>query len=288
MYLRTKLSLEKSFASHDKSQYWSDKNELKPKEVALNSNKKFYFNCECGHELYIKPNTIVSSNTWCAYCARKKLCDDNDCNMCYNNSFASHEKAKYWSEKNDIKPRNISKYNKKKCKFNCFKCNHIFESTLADVANGSWCGYCHGIILCDDSKCNTCLTRSFAINPKSKYWSSKNLISPRDITNFSQKKFIFNCNCGHEFEASPASVSANNWCPYCSNQAKALCDKDDCKKCFERSFASSDKSKYWHQDNKLMPRQVALNARAKYKFKCQQGHIFESKLHRPKRKMRLF
>ena len=43
------IPYEKSFASHEKAQFWSDKNELNPNEVALNSNKKFWFNCNCGH-----------------------------------------------------------------------------------------------------------------------------------------------------------------------------------------------------------------------------------------------
>ena len=40
----------------------------------------------------------------------KKLCNNIDCKICYEKSFASHEKSKYWSAKNgDIKPREIFK-----------------------------------------------------------------------------------------------------------------------------------------------------------------------------------
>ena len=43
---------KRSFASHPKAKYWSDKNEKKPEDVHLQSNKKFIFDCEdCGHEL---------------------------------------------------------------------------------------------------------------------------------------------------------------------------------------------------------------------------------------------
>ena len=31
---------------------------------------------------------IIYKNRWCCYC-RVKLCDDDDCEFCYNNSFAS-------------------------------------------------------------------------------------------------------------------------------------------------------------------------------------------------------
>jgi hypothetical protein len=39
------IPYEKSFASHEKAQYWSDKNELKPNEVFKSSHEKFIFNC---------------------------------------------------------------------------------------------------------------------------------------------------------------------------------------------------------------------------------------------------
>ena len=37
------ISFEKSFASHDKAKYWSNKNELKPNEVSKGSDKKNLF-----------------------------------------------------------------------------------------------------------------------------------------------------------------------------------------------------------------------------------------------------
>ena len=50
------IPFENSFASHEKAKYWSDKNLLKPNQVSLNSNKKYWFNCDCGHEF----NKILS------------------------------------------------------------------------------------------------------------------------------------------------------------------------------------------------------------------------------------
>ena len=36
----------------------------------------------------------------------------------FDKSFASHEKAKYWSDNNELKPNEISKGSDKKCYFN--------------------------------------------------------------------------------------------------------------------------------------------------------------------------
>ena len=49
----------------------------------------------------------------CLYCAGKKLCDKENCQKCFNSSFASHEKAQYWSDKNELKPKNIAKFSNK-------------------------------------------------------------------------------------------------------------------------------------------------------------------------------
>ena len=35
-----------TFDTHPKSKFWSDRNCVKPNEVALNSHKKFCFDCE--------------------------------------------------------------------------------------------------------------------------------------------------------------------------------------------------------------------------------------------------
>ena len=43
--------VNKSFASHPKAKYWSDKNKLKPHQVALNSHKKYWFD---GKQLIIE------------------------------------------------------------------------------------------------------------------------------------------------------------------------------------------------------------------------------------------
>ena len=51
--------MKTNFASHPKSKYWSTKNEGKPEDYALNSHKKFWFDCnKCGHEFINDLNHI--------------------------------------------------------------------------------------------------------------------------------------------------------------------------------------------------------------------------------------
>ena len=40
------IPFEKSFASHEKAKYWSDKNKLKPNQVSKACKKKYWFECD--------------------------------------------------------------------------------------------------------------------------------------------------------------------------------------------------------------------------------------------------
>jgi hypothetical protein len=111
------LPFENSFASHPKSIFWSKKNADSPSEYALNSHKKFWFDCECGHEFESTLLNINQANNWCPYCYNRKLC--GKCEICYNKSFASHPKSIYWNNLNNCKPIEMLKGSEKKCYFNC-------------------------------------------------------------------------------------------------------------------------------------------------------------------------
>jgi very-short-patch-repair endonuclease len=133
---------EKSFASHPKSICWSDKNILKPNQVLKGSEKKYYFNCDkCPHELEISLKQISCQNRWCPYCSHQKLCENKECEMCWNNSFASVERSKYLNDKN-INSRMLFKSSNKKFGFDCDVCNKIFPCQLSDITRGIWCSFC--------------------------------------------------------------------------------------------------------------------------------------------------
>ena len=190
-----KIPFEKSFASHEKAKYWSDKNELKPINVFRGSQEQYLFNCyECGHEINNNPNAITSNNQWCSYCANKKLCENNNCKICFDKSFASHEKSKYWSHKNDLTPIQVFKGSNNYYAFECNICNHTFDQQLYHVSNNNvWCNYCSNHKLCENINCNICFEKSFASHEKSQYWSNDNKLKPRNVFKNSKTKYIFKC-----------------------------------------------------------------------------------------------
>ena len=117
-----------SFASCDKNtpngkpvlECWSLKNGLvKPLELLKGSNKKYWFDCDnCGHDFDCSLANITHGR-WCSYCTNgcRKVCGNEDCEKCFENSFASSKQltrlgnkvVDYWSVNNkDIKPIDIS------------------------------------------------------------------------------------------------------------------------------------------------------------------------------------
>ena len=78
----------------------------------------------------------------------KKLCHNDNCNICFNRSFASNEKSKFLNDKN-INPKILIKCSNKKYDFICDKCNHIFEASLNNINNNRWCSFCSNNKLCD-------------------------------------------------------------------------------------------------------------------------------------------
>ena len=260
------------FSQHPKSAFWSSKNTKTPNEVALNSHKKFWFDCnKCGHSFETRLKIITRFNSWCPYCSNQKLCEDNECKSCFEKSFASHEKSKYLHDKT-INPRTLFKNTHKKFLFDCDKCMHSFETTLQNLnQRNNWCYYCstHCVTLCKDEKCNQCFEKSFASVERSKYLHDKT-INPRTLFKNTHKKFLFDCDkCMHSFETRLSNLNQQNtWCNFCAH--KKLCENNECKACFEKSFASHEKSKYWdiEKNNGINPRDIFKDCGKKYWINC--------------------
>lgn len=140
------LCFDKSFASNEKSEFWSIKNGITPIEVNKGTSKKYLFDCnKCEHELSISLKGISDNNRWCSYCSHQELCKNVNCKFCFENSFASSEYAKYWNQtlNNHLTPREIFKNTNKKCWFDCDVCKNTFEKIISDITSKkSWCPIC--------------------------------------------------------------------------------------------------------------------------------------------------
>jgi very-short-patch-repair endonuclease len=153
---------------------------------------------------------------------------------------------------------------------------------LGHVIGGKWCPYCANKKLCDDTTCESCLNKSFALHEKSQQWSKTNGdITPIQVFKSSGKKYWFDCNiCFHSFETVLSSITRGQWCSYCSNPPKKLCDDTICEGCSNKSFASHEKSQCWSKKNgDITPRQVFRSSNTRFWFDCDKCiHQFETTL----------
>lgn len=269
--LNCNICLNKSFKSIDYCKFLINKN-INPRFITKNSNKLQEFKCdECNH-IFSKKIIYVSQGQCCPYCSTqaKILCDDDNCDICFERSFASHETAKYWDyNKNKKTPREVFKKSATFYYFNCNKCSHNFETSLNGIFfYNHFCSYCVNQKLCDNNDCKSCYNKSFASNSFSKNWSNKNTISPRHIFNRTSQKYLFNCNiCKHTFESRIADIKENTSnCSYCSS--KLLCNNNNCEYCFNKSFASHKTAIYWSAKNNIEPRTIFKNCNKQFLFNC--------------------
>ena len=213
------------FSEHPKSKIWSNVNLVKPNEVALNSHKKFWFNCDCGHKFESNLLNINKGNSWCPYCSKqpKKLCENNECKSCFENSFASNEKSIYWSKENELKPRQVFKNaDRRTFIFNCV-CGHKINMCLKQISSqGHWCSYCSHQKLCENNECEMCFNNSFASVERSKFLHDKN-INSRTLFKSTNKKFEFDCDvCNKVFACQLSCITTGVWCSFCVNKTELI------------------------------------------------------------------
>lgn len=155
--------------------------------------------------------------------------------------------------------------------FNCNNCNNELILSSNQISKNRWCDDCPKIKIKIIRKINNILTfkKSFASHEKSKLWSNINNIQPSNVKKWCKDKFWFNCdNCSHNYEKSIVNIMLGSLCDYCCEPAQKLCNNEKCEKCFNKSFASSEKAKYWSNKNKLTPRNVFNKSGIKYIFDC--------------------
>jgi very-short-patch-repair endonuclease len=217
-------------------------NRVTPRDIYSYTKEYYKFHCKkCNHIIEQRPS-VITGGSWCAYCTNLKLCKDVNCTWCFDNSLANYKdkkdvelskiKLNCWcddnfdKDENKMTPRDITKSNTTKYKFKCYKCNHIFYQSAEGISNGRWCQYCcePTQLLCDDENCTLCFTHSFASNPLSIYWSSKNNTIPRKVMKSTPtKKYLFNCDsCKNEFEMDTNAISKGRWCPFCKNKTEKI------------------------------------------------------------------
>lgn len=297
---RNNLPYEKSFASHPKAKLVDlehpDNKGIDLTKISLGSHTKLTLKCDCCPHHYIQPPkalTIQKRRVWresekrwknegpkgCPYCAHQKLCDDDTCQFCHDNSCASIPwLLKSWSSNNKNTPRQTFANTHHPVEVNCCACGHTFKVKPMNVMGDGGCRFCANKERCKDPNCNICSKKKFSAHPKAIHWSKNNKDTPDDVSMFSKHTRLFDCpDCGHK--DIPMIISNitqhNQWCGYCSIPRKHLCGDSNCEHCIAGSIASLPQSAYWdyEKNGDLKPFNVCRSTDKKHWFKCPECNI---------------
>jgi hypothetical protein len=259
-FINCSFCLVKSCYSY--ADLWSSRNDIESHKIFISSGKKYLFNClECGHCYHQTPNN-KKNGTGCPYCSNRTRCGNLECKICLSKSCYIYKEL--WSSKNEKMPEEVSSGDNKKYWFSCKECNHDYKQSPIHKTNlGNGCPFCVNMKRCGNLNCDFCLTNSCYIYRA--IWSTKNDISPLEISKNSHKKHWFKClDCGHDYNQSPSKKTIGRGCHYCSK--RLLCGDINCLSCLGRScYKYKD---IWSEKNHKNPEQVSVSNHIKYLFVC--------------------
>ena len=187
---------------------WSERNfPLTPDNITYGSNKRVWWKGSCGHEWQASVKAR-SKGEGCPICSGARVVEGiNDL------ATVKPKLSLEWSEKNTIKPTEVTAGSHKKV---IWKCEHGHEWTAtvkSRTINKTGCPYCsHNKVL---AGFNDLASQYPDIAAE---WSDRNLpLLPTMVTAFANSKAWWKCrDCGNEWYALISTRAGGSRCPYCS------------------------------------------------------------------------
>lgn len=253
------------------SKEWDyDKNEDTPVGFASHSRKKKWWICPQGHSYDMRVINRTAGEQNCPYCSGKRvLAGFNDV------ATTNPEIIKYWDyEKNEITPQEITKKSARKVWFTCGKPGHSWQGTLAKLGRGKnvICRVCSGRVIIKGINDLASQYPNIAFELVEK--------DPENTYAFYNKKLTWECNEGHQWEASPVQRTKHNEgkCPYCYYNGRSGKQIGDIKDT-NISVKLPEILKEWdYAKNNVDPQTVSFGSTKKYWWKCELGHSYEQEV----------
>ena len=233
---------------------WSERNlPLTPDKITFGSNKRVWWKGACGHEWETSVKAR-SKGEKCPICSGARVIEGINDLVTLKPLLAQE-----WSEKNKLKPTEVSVASHKKIIWKC-KHGHEWEASVKSrTINGTGCPYCsHNKVL---AGFNDLASQYPDIAAE---WSDRNLpLLPTMVTAFANSKAWWKCkDCGNEWHTLISTRSGGSRCPYCSGYTLLKGFND-------LATTHPDIAAEWSERNyPLMPDEVNAKSRHNVWWKC--------------------
>ena len=193
---------------------WSEKNlPLTPDKITFGSNKRVWWKGACGHEWETSVKAR-SKGEKCPICSGARVIEGI-------NDLATLKPllAQEWSEKNELKPTEVSVASHKKIIWKC-KHGHEWEASVKSrTVNGTGCPYCsHNKVLAGFNDLATTDRKLLA------EWDyEKNSLLPTQVSRKSMKSVWWKCSLGHSWKAKISDRTIlEGKCTVCESEYRSV------------------------------------------------------------------
>lgn len=209
-----------------------------------NSNTKLKWQCKEGHAWYATPSN-VKSGSWCPECGHVITAKKRRRSIKELQELA-------WSRGGECLSKEY-KNPKTKIRWRCRK-GHEWNAVYDAVKRGQWCPVCSRESMAEKNRHSLEEIREVARSHGGELLS-KRYINP-------QQMLKWRCEQGHQWKASYMSVGiGKHWCPHCAGNAKHTIE--EMKAVAIKNGGECLSNEYF-------------NGKIKLKWKCAEGHVWES------------
>lgn len=250
------------FPKHLYNEWNSDANDKKLDDYSVGSKYRAHWVCSnnSNHKWESRVSHRVNG-TRCPYCTNRILVvGENDL------AYKFPDIAKEWSSTNAMQPEDVVFGYAKKVSWECEE-GHEWEDTVSNrTLLGRGCPYCVG------AKPVKGVNDLATLYPDvAKQWSAKNNYKPEDVLPQSNRKPIWVCADGHEWETSIAHrTKGGTNCPYCANQ-KVMTGFND----FATTHKDSHLLKEWSSKNIIKPKELTAGSIQRITWICKLKHEWD-------------
>ncbi len=231
-------------------------------EISANSSMKIWWQCEKGHA-WASSARNRTGGAGCPFCSGHRAWPgEND----LQTLFPAIARQWHPTRNAPLTPDQIRAYSGKKIWWRCEK-GHSWCTTPASRCSGTGCPYCSGRRV---SAHNSLAAK----NPQlaAQWHPQKNQgLCPTDVALHSRKKVWWQCENGHQWQATVSNRANGTGCPCCCGHTAAAGVND-----LQTKYA--DLAAQWDpiKNGGLTPRQVLPGSSRVVWWRCAQGHSWQA------------